>query len=258
MAKRKGKKSASKNLIIGLTCVALAIFIAIICVRWLRYRDSKFTRYPEFGISLPDNYMIHGIDVSRYQKKIDWDEVKQMNIRGVTINFAFIKATEGIESRDPNFKQNWQNAKDAGVIRGAYHYFKPDKSPVKQALHFINTVKLKSGDLPPVLDIEERGSLPADTLHARLKVFLQMLEQYYVVKPIIYSYLHFYENNLGKTFNDYPLWIAHYYEQKKPRIGRQWLFWQHNDGANVNGIASKVDFNVFNGDSAEFEALKIP
>jgi lysozyme len=67
----------------------------------------------------------------------------------------------------------------------------------------------------------------------------------------------FYKNYLGQEFDDYPLWVAHYYEQRQPRINRDWSFWQHSDKGSVNGIISKVDFNVFAGDSLAFRELLI-
>jgi lysozyme len=67
----------------------------------------------------------------------------------------------------------------------------------------------------------------------------------------------FYERYLGEDFDDYPLWVAHYYQLQQPRIKREWLFWQHSDKGNVNGIVNKVDFNVFNGDSSAFRSILV-
>ena len=83
----------------------------------------KFVRYPEFGIPIPAEYEIHGIDVSRYQQTISWDMVKEMDVHGIKLRFAFLKATEGIGNVDPYFNRNWKRAKEAGIIRGAYHFF---------------------------------------------------------------------------------------------------------------------------------------
>ena len=82
-----------------------------------------------------------------------------------------------------------------------------------------------------------------------------MVEYYYGVKPIIYTNVDFYSRNLGKEFNSYPLWAAHYYQYDTPRIERNWDFWQHSEEGRVNGILSKVDFNVFNGDSLQFRNI---
>jgi lysozyme len=72
---------------------------------------------------------------------------------------------------------------------------------------------------------------------------------------VIYTNVDFYNRYLGEAFDDYPLWVAHYYQRREPRIKRGWVFWQHSDEGRVNGIRSPVDFNVFNGDSTAFRAL---
>ena len=90
------------------------------------------------------------------------------------------------------------------------------------------------------------------------KIFLNTLEAHYKVKPIIYTYAHFYTNYLSEGFDEYPLWIAHYFEPQGPRINKQWQFWQHSERGRVNGIKANVDFNVFNGDSMEFKQLLLP
>ena len=215
----------------------------------------KFVRYPAFEISLPVNYSIHGIDVSRYQKNIDWVAVKEMQDQQVKIGFAFIKATEGLGRVDDNFRKNWFRAKQANMPKGAYHFFISSKSGKAQAENFIETVSLSKGDLPPALDIETANGASAADVQQRVKDWLFVIEQHYKVKPIIYTNIDFYENFLDGKFDGYPLWVAHYYVRDKPRIERRWDFWQHNEKGRVNGIDTFVDFNVFNGDSSDFRKL---
>ena len=74
---------------------------------WWKSRRSLFVRYPAFGISIPENYLIHGIDVSKYQETISWESVKEMKVRNVQLGFVFIKATEGSDRVDGRFRQNW-------------------------------------------------------------------------------------------------------------------------------------------------------
>jgi len=131
------------------------------------------------------------------------------------------------------------------------------KDGKSQAKNFIEEVKLEPGDLPPVLDIEQLNGVPAITLKKEVKEWLDAIELYYGVKPIIYTNVEFYRQYLGSEFDPYLLWAAHYYEYNQPRIKRGWSFWQHSDGGRVNGILSKVDFNVFNGDSTTFMELLV-
>ncbi|CAL1521058.1 Lysozyme M1 [Chitinophaga sp. MM2321] len=227
---------------------------------WWRERDKRieFVRYEEFGIDMPVNYDIHGIDVSKFQKEINWHAVKQMQVENIRISFAFIKATEGITRQDAAFKQNWDRAGKAGLVRGAYHFFYATRDPIKQAINFQNVVALQSGDLPPVLDIETSNNQPAAVIRSTAKIWLEEMEKVYKVKPIIYTNIHFYETYLGSEFDDYPLWIAHYYQKERPASKRAWLFWQHSDIGRVNGIKTSVDFNVFKGDSSDLVKLCIP
>ena len=200
---------------------------------------------------------MHGIDVSHHQDNIDWDAVKAMKVQAIKIDFVFIKATEGLGRVDNAFRRNWFNARQAGIPRGAYHYFLPSKSGKAQAENFIATIQPEKGDLPPVLDIEQTNGASVEDIQQRAKDWLMMIEKQFKVKPIIYTNVDFYENFLSGKFDDYPLWIAHYLVQDKPRIQRHWTFWQHNEKGHVNGIDANVDFNVFNGDSTGFTKLLI-
>lgn len=251
MARRKKTKKKWWILLI-VFAAALAFMLGY---DWWLSRKSRFVRYPAFGISIPENYLIHGIDVSRYQRIISWDAVKEMKVKNVQLGFVFIKATEGIVNTDPQFRRNWKKSKQAGMIRGAYHFFLATKDGREQAENFISAVDLEEGDLPPVVDIEQTYGVSLPVLKKELKEWLDVIEYYYGVKPIIYTNVDFYSRCLGKEFNSYPLWAAHYFQYDTPRVNRQWDFWQHSEEGRVNGILSKVDFNVFNGDSLEFKNI---
>ena len=255
--KRKKGNSYSKWFI-GLTITLAVAGIAYLVFLWAANQRTSFVQYKEFGIPIPTQYGIHGIDVSRYQQRISWASVKQMNVRGIQLDFAFIKATEGTGRVDPLYKRNWRKAKEAGVIRGAYHFFIPWKDGRLQAEHFIKTVTLSTGDMPPVLDIEQLGGSGNTQLQKELKEWLLIVEEHYGVKPIIYTNADFYKRHLGRDFDDYPLWVAHYLQKHQPRISREWSFWQHSEQGRVNGILSKVDFNVFNGDTVAFRSILLP
>jgi lysozyme len=180
-----------------------------------------------------------------------------MKVKDIQLGFAFIKATEGIGNSDPEFDRNWKRAKQNGIVRGAYHFFMANKDGRMQARNFINKVGLEPGDLPPVLDVEQLNGTTYLQLKKEIKAWLDIVENYYHVKPIIYTNVDFYKKCLNEEFDQYPLWVAHYYQLQQPRIRRNWTFWQHNDEGRVNGIVSKVDFNVFNGDSSEFRDILI-
>ena len=256
MAKRISKKRKKFGYLIFIFLVVLPI-VAYWGYNWWNYRRAKFTHYAEFGISIPENFLIHGIDVSRYQQTIASEEVEAMQVQKIKIGFAFIKATEGIGNTDEQFSRNWKKCKQAGIPRGAYHFFLATKDGKEQAENFIKNVELSKGDLPPVVDIEQNYGVNAFILKKELQEWLDVTENYYKVKPIIYTNVDFYNKYLNKDFDGYPLWAAHYFQYDAPRINRGWAFWQHGEGGRVNGILTKVDFNVFNGDSTEFRQLLI-
>jgi lysozyme len=256
MASRRRRKKTIQ----WITGIFIFSFLAVcgwIGYQWYIYRKAKFTRYPEFGIAIPNEYSIHGIDVSKYQDIIAWEEVKAMKVNNIRVGFAFIKATEGIDNTDPQFRRNWKKARSNNIPRGAYHFFIASKDGKLQAQNFIKRVDLEAGDLPPVLDVEQRNGASTEQLRREVRKWLETTENYYGVVPIIYTNVDFYKNYLGNEFDKYPLWVAHYYEDQQPRISRDWAFWQHNDQGNINGITSKVDFNVFKGDSIQFREILV-
>ncbi|MCA0428084.1 MAG: glycoside hydrolase family 25 protein [Bacteroidetes bacterium] len=205
--------------------------------------------YPGFGIWLPPDYDVHGIDVSRHQRRIDWEAVSTHTHNNVSINFAFIKASEGRTVKDNFFDENWKSAKDNNILRGAYHFFRPHLTADEQFLLFKSRVKLEKEDLPPVLDVEMRGSTPPARMKKNVKRWLELAEKHYGVTPILYTSYSFYKNYFsGKEFKKYPLWIAHYATEDLNRLTDKWNFWQHNESGRVKGIRGDVDFNVFKGD----------
>ncbi|HKP32114.1 MAG TPA: glycoside hydrolase family 25 protein [Chitinophagaceae bacterium] len=256
MAKKKKRNLGWKILLY--TSIAAALFmIGLTAYEYYLERRAKFVRYTAFGIDIPTAYNIHGIDVSKYQNIIDWESVKEMQVEDVKVSFAFIKATEGISNTDAYFKRNWKLARDAGIARGAYHFFLATKSGKMQAENFIKKVDLEPGDLPPVLDVEQTYGVAPAKMRERIIEWLQTVEAYYKVKPILYTNVDFYKFYLKDEFDGYPLWVAHYLQKERPRIHRDWIFWQHSESGHVNGIRAYVDFNVFNGDSVAFSNLLI-
>ncbi len=268
--KRRGKKKGIslewKFVVAALLLILLSPFYYGYVIRgftstwrWLRDigEDTAYRTYSSFDIRIPRGYLIHGIDVSSYQGKINWKEVKQMEEDEVRVHFAFIKATEGVFSVDPYFQRNWREAPKAGIVCGAYHYFKPKKSGEWQARFFLQTVKFESGDLPPVVDIEELNGASPAKMRIELHDFLKHIEKSTGTRPIIYTGLSFYKDYLKGYFDDYPLWIAHYYKSRLDLDRSQWKFWQHSDKARISGISHVVDFNTFNGDSLAFDRILI-
>ncbi|HEX8361333.1 MAG TPA: GH25 family lysozyme [Longimicrobium sp.] len=203
------------------------------------------------GPATPDD-SLDGIDVSHWQGTIDWTAV-----RGSGVDFAFIKATEGATYADPQFARNWAAAADAGVMRGAYHYFRPSVDPVKQAENFLRAARIGPNDLPAVLDVETSEGVAGDALLRAVRTWLETVERATGKRPIVYTYPDFWNRYAAGSIGPYPLWIANY-GRDVPQIPigwNDWTFWQYTSTGRVPGIAGDVDQNRFNGGSAQLAAL---
>ena len=199
---------------------------------------------------------IVGIDLSEYQGEVNWPEVNAIEEK-FPIQFVFVRATVGNDRVDKAFDKNWLGAKDRKIIRGAYHYYRPNENSLEQAALYIKTVRLYKGDLPPVLDIEK---LPENQSVARLKIglrrWLEAVEAHYKVKPIIYTGEKYYDDFLKEEFSDYLFWIANYnfYREK---MKEDWLFWQFTEKGSVPGIIGNVDVNIYNGDLQQLQFITV-
>jgi len=204
--------------------------------------------------------MIPGIDVSHWQREIDWSEVKRSGVK-----FAFIKATEFPDKRtslfvDGEMRKNIAGASANGLLWSAYHFFRTHIDPVIQAKVFCETVG-EFNSLPPVLDLEAAGS-KGERLNYKVRQFLDETERITKKRPIIYSSGGFWRSYLAyekRAHTDwaraYPLWIAQYTNlwptPLYPWAG--WEFWQYSDKGKIPGIVTHVDLNWFNGSLEELE-----
>ena len=190
-----------------------------------------------------------GIDMSHYQRKedIEWDSLSIGN-RSIPIKFVVLRGTMGNKSTDKHFDEFWKLAKKHNLIRGAYHFYRADEDPVMQANNFLANVKLESGDLPPILDIEKIPRRKSnEKLIEDLKIWCRIVEETYGEKPIIYTYYHYYKDFLKGHFDDYPLWLANYNDVPQPAPNDDWDFWQFTENGIVYGINTKVDVDIYNG-----------
>lgn len=210
-------------------------------------------------VSYPEGYEIHGIDISHHQGTIDWATLKdEAVIDERPIRFIMIKATEGANKIDENFKDNFYNAREYGFTRGAYHFYGTRSTAKAQAQFFISQVKLEKGDLPPVLDVEHKPSNQTDEeFKESVLEWLRIVENHYGVPPIVYTYYKFKLRYLSDSaFDAYPYWIAHYYVDKVEYEGA-WKFWQHTDAGRLPGIKGDVDFNIYNGSFYDLRQMTI-
>ncbi len=237
--------------------LAVALLFAVsltACSKTPRFDTPKPDKKAESTMPAHPGDNLHGIDVSHYSGEIDWDAVKREGVA-----FAFCKATKGNDWTDPRFRDNMSGMKKAGIVRGAYHLFIPEDDPEAQAENFISTVNLTEGDLPPVVDVEERPGGDQTDFVLRLYRWLQIVEEHYGVAPIIYTNCEFWDSYLGGGFGQYPLWIAEF-DVPYPKIPRGWsvwTLWQCKQNVRIGGVEKAVDLNRFDGDFDRLSELTL-
>jgi len=222
------------------------------------YYEPAGVLYPKFGDSdphpwdgrSPDDYPVHGIDVSRWQGEIDWHQVAHGGV-----SFAFIKATEGGDHIDPLFEQNWYAAKRAGVPRGAYHYYYFCRTPEEQAKWFFRHVPRDPAALPPVLDMEwtHRSKTckwrpDSATIKSKAERFIALLTEHYGKRPIIYTTVDFYRETPIGEVRGADFWLRSVAGHPRDVYDRaRWSLWQYTGTGRVPGISGDVDINAFAG-----------
>ena len=187
-------------------------------------------------------YPTQGVDVSHDQGEIDWNAA-----RSAGADFAYVKASEGSDMRDDRFASNWTGAAEAGVKRGAYHFFSLCRTGRQQATNFIAMVPREAEALPPALALEFEGNCKQrpsrDSLLAEVATFIQMVEAH-SEKPVMIHVTRAFENQyrISEALNR-PLWLRS--TGLAPSYGAHaWVMWQANRLRRVDGIEGPVDWNV--------------
>lgn len=198
------------------------------------------------------DYPVKGVDVSYYQGTVDWKKMQDKDI-----SFAFIKATEGMDWVDPNFKKNLKAISKTDVVAGAYHYFSFGTDGKAQAENFIKNVPKKDEMLPPVVDFEltnEDTSVPRSEIKEELNELLDELEKHYGKTPIIYTTPTSYLKYMIMGYDKYTMWRRNTY--LTPSL--KWTFWQYDDEGvledcfDAGGGQAYIDLDVYNGTYDEF------
>jgi GH25 family lysozyme M1 (1,4-beta-N-acetylmuramidase) len=213
-----------------------------------------------------DTSGVQGIDVSHWQGAINWGAA-----RNAGIQFAWIKATEGTSYEDSRFNSNYVGAYNAGVIRGAYHFARPNvSSGGAQANFFASNGGAWSRDnltLPGVLDIEHNpyGSMCYGKSTTQMRNWIADFYNTYKARTgrdvVIYTTASWWNTCTGRWTGMYskaPLWVAHWTSASSPSIPSgfpTWTVWQYTSTGSVSGVAGNVDRNKFNGSRSRLLAL---
>ena len=241
-------KKGLKIVIITLIIIVI-ILVAVYLIIFLLAKQKKIFINKWF---VDEKNSTIGVDVSSYQANIDMNKLKEQNIK-----FIYIKATEGSKTQDKKFNENWKNAKNSELLSGAYHFFSYDSEGKTQAENYITTVGTDlKGRLLPAVDVEYYGDKeqnpPAkEDVIRELKIFLDILEKEYGVKPLIYTRADIYNNYLKGEFDKYKKWISSFYTPLSWNYKDDWYIWQYLNRGELEGYTGGekyIDLNILNKD----------
>ncbi len=201
--------------------------------------------------AFPSRYAVHGIDVSRHNGAIDWKAVAAAGV-----HFAWLKASEGGDVRDPRFTLNAIGAEAAHLRSGPYHFFTFCRGGAEQAENFLGAISGTRRSLPIAVDVEFVGNCrqpPApQVIREQLNVWLEKVESETGARVVVYSTPDAVTALLPGIGR--PLWVRSI--AREP--GEPWRFWQFDPSGRVPGIEGPVDLDVFRGAPDELESLLEP
>ncbi|MET9496874.1 lysozyme [Streptomyces sp. NPDC006552] len=225
------------------TRIAAAVSLAV-----LTFGGTVLAELPAAAAAKPK-----GHDVSSHQKNVNWKKARSKGAR-----FVYVKATEATTYKNPYFTQQYNGARQVGIIRGAYHFALPDKSSGKaQASYFVRNGGGWTSDgwtLPPALDIEYNPyskkkcyGLSKTKTVAWIRSFSDEVRRRTGRRPVIYTNSLWWRTCTGNSrafAANHALWIARYSSSPGalPAGWSYWTFWQYDNGGGLPG-----DQNRFNG-----------
>lgn len=195
-----------------------------------------------------------GIDVSGWQEKIDWQNVKNDNINFAIIRAAYRGYSAGSIKKDKYFDDNMKGATAVGIKVGAYFFSQAvdENEAIDEAKYIVKLVKPYNISCPIIIDTEESGASNnggrADSLSKKkrtavVKAFCEEVKnQGYT--PMIYASKSWFLNKLNMDeLKEYRCWVAQW-ETKECTYNGEWDIWQYSATGSVAGISGRCDMDV--------------
>lgn len=248
---------AARRPSIVLKALAAVLLLALLaaCARGLSNRTgAPGDNDPHPGVARARSLPVQGLDVARYQGRIDFTAA-----RAGGTHFVYMKSTEGKDYIDPSFYDNWRRAREAGMARGAYHFMNWCSLASEQAAWFVSMVPNDPDALPPVLDLEWnnaskcKNKFNREDILEKVRVMLAAMEAHTGKVPVIYTDINFHRDILAGEQFDNAFWVRSTAAEPAERYpGRQWLFWQWTQTGTMSGVPVEVDRNAFYGSADEW------
>ncbi len=243
------KSFVAASIIRGLVLIAAVVTLAA-CARNGIGGPIEGDNRPHSGVARARALPIQGMDIARYQGRIDFSEARRSGM-----HFVFMKSTEGRDYIDPNFYENWRQARDAGMPRGAYHFMTWCSLASEQADWFEKMVPNDADALPPVLDLEWNNDSSCRTKPTRenalekVRYMLAAMEAHTGKLPIIYTDMTFHRDVLAGEHFPNAFWLRSTAAEPAHKYANRggWTFWQWTQTGVVPGVRPEVDRNAFYG-----------
>lgn len=191
-----------------------------------------------------------GIDVSKWQKEIDWDKVKNEGVDFAIIRCGYRGSVTGSLVEDPYFEQNIKGARAAGIKVGVYFFTQAvnEVEAVEEASMVISLVRDYELQYPVFIDTEGAGgngradSLNVEERTAVCEAFCTTVKNA-GLEAGVYASRNWYNNKLtASTLESYAIWLAEY--RSVPLYQGYYQMWQYTSKGKINGINGNVDLNV--------------
>ena len=187
---------------------------------------------------------IHGIDISHHQREVFWETLGE----NTKMSYVYVKATEGGNHVDTRYVENVRLAHVHGLKVGSYHFFRPKTDVSLQLQNFRSMCLPSQQDLIPMVDVEVKQGMSTESFCDSLFKFLDLVEEAYGQKPLIYTGTNFYNKNLAGKLGGYKLMIAQYNDQEPVLYDdNDYIIWQYTGKGHIKGVNGYVDKSRFMG-----------
>ena len=213
---------------------------------------------PVFAFPPSSAEIYEGIDVSEWQGRINFEEVKEAGI-----DIVYIRASEGTDYIDPYFRENYESAKANGLKTGFYHYLtaRTVEEAREEAEFFVGNIKGTQPECKLAMDFESFGDLSVKQINEISKAFLERVQDLSGKECVIYSDAY----NAREVFDEelaekYAIWVADYFVEEPANNGKwsSWVGFQFTDRGRINGIDGNVDRDKFTNGILLNDTSKIP
>ncbi|MHA8103809.1 glycoside hydrolase family 25 protein [Aquirufa nivalisilvae] len=229
-----------------LTILIFLIFFGLIgLLVWKKFPHKRGQISDPNPWHLASNYPVRGLDLSHHNGKIMYEGLD-------SLDFVFLKASEGTTLIDRDFENHYKGFKEKGIALGVYHFFRFDSEGEEQATHFLNRIKGYTFHVPLIVDVEQdkNPKIDRNKVIDRLRNFIHHIQKKTGQKPIIYTNGDEYSNFVQNEFDDQTLWLSTTNTWRPAMM--DCTFWQFNIDADLMEITHRVDLNVFRGSREEW------